>query len=187
MKDAEIEIKIQLKNPRHLMLWLKKNCKFIGAFDQVDYYFDPPHKTFISKNKKGLKTANDYLRIRVGEKKSSICFKRLRIHKSKHGAFLDEFETEIGDPQKLRKAFDVLGFKQTAVIKKHRESYLYKNFQFDCDRVESLGYFVEIEFKGRVKSPEEGFQKILDLLEGIGIRNWTEAKNGYVQMFWNKK
>jgi adenylate cyclase class IV len=59
MEDVEIEIKIKPKKSEVFTTWLKKNAKLIKSSHQVDYYFNPPHKDFLFKDKSGNKTADD--------------------------------------------------------------------------------------------------------------------------------
>ncbi len=187
MDDVEIELKIKPKHPAKFISWLKKHAKLLRSSRQVDYYFDPAHKTFIFKDKKGRKTADNYLRVRVNPDGGAVGLKHYHRELEEKGRpYLDEFETQLDKPSKLLKIFEFVEFKPTAVIDKQRESYRYRQFQFDCDKVKGLGYFVEVELKGRFKNPDEGFNKINKLLTKIGIKDWEEAKGGYVEMMWNK-
>ena len=79
-----------------------------------------------------------------------------------------------------------LGFKQTAVIEKHRTSYRFNEYQFDCDEVKDLGFFVEIELKEEISDLIQGKKKIETFLKKLDIGKWEEAKGGYVAMVWNK-
>lgn len=187
MDDVEIELKIKLQQPKLLTAWLRKNAKLVKASHQIDYYFNPPHKDFVFRDKNGKKRADDYLRVRVDGKCGGITFKHWHRELEKSGrGYLDEFETGLNDPDKLLKIFELLGFKISATIDKNRVSYHYGEFQFDCDEVVDLGTFVEIELKSKVNTPDEGFKKIYALLEKIGLKDWEEAKGGYVEMWWNK-
>ena len=80
----------------------------------------------------------------------------------------------------------ILGFKPTSTIKKKRQSYMYNDFSFDCDEIEGLGFFLEIEFKGKIKDPNLGRQMILDLLKEIGLKDYKIINGGYPWMQWNK-
>jgi len=185
--DVEIEIKIKPKKPEVLVAWLKKNTKLIRSSHQIDYYFNPPHKDFLFEDRLGKKRADDYLRIRIDEKEGGVTYKHYHRELEAEGrAYLDEVETSLGKPDKLLKIFELLGFKVSAVIDKTRNSYSYGEFQFDCDEVKDLGTFVEIELKSKVVSPDDGFKKIYKLLKDVGVKEWEEARGGYVEMWWNK-
>lgn len=187
MKDIEIELKIKLEDSKFFAKWLEENAKLVSSSHQIDYYFNPPHKDFVFKDKNGKKRADDYLRIRVDENKGGITFKHWHRELEATGrGYLDEFETKVDNPNKLLKIFELLSFQPSATIDKNRTSYSYGDFQFDCDDVKELGTFVEIELKSEVTTPDEGFEKIHKLLEDIGIKGWKEAKGGYVEMWWNR-
>ena len=84
------------------------------------------------------------------------------------------------------KIFKKIGFKEISCIKKKRESWLYKDFRFDCDKVKNLGFFVEVEFKGKIDNLQRGRKKIFNFLKKIGLQNWKVIKRGYPWMMWNK-
>ena len=187
MENIEIEIKLKLDNPSILLEWLKNNAELIKTSNQTDYYFDPPHKTYIYDNKfDGTKDADEWFRIRVSDKGNEICYKKWhRKPETGESTHADEIETMIGNEKQMLIILEKLGFKPTSTIKKHRNSYKYKNFQFDCDEVENIGFFVEIEFQGELEDPAQGKQIILDLLKEIGINDWKKTKRGYSWIQWN--
>lgn len=181
----EIELKLKVKQPKKLVSWLKKHAKFISKSHQIDYYFNPPKTNYIYFDKQGNKLADDYLRIRVDPQGDSITFKRKVKARDDTRGHMQEFETRITDSKSLLKIFSKVGFTKIATLDKHRTSYAYNHFQFDCDDVKNLGYFVEVELKAKVTSAKAGFLMITDLLSEIGIE-WEEAKGGYLQIMWNK-
>lgn len=186
MKNIEIEIRIKLNSPDLFMEWLKKSAEQIKTAEQTDIYFDPPHKSFIVVDSEGYKNADEWLRIRISQNKNEICYKYWHTDKETgKSTHADEIETTIGDPEQILEILERLGFKQTAKIKKHRESWQYGDFRFDCDDIENLGFFVEIEFNGEIDDPAKGKQKIFDLLNEIGLKDWRKIKGGYPWMFWN--
>ena len=187
MHNIEIEIKLKLDSPKALLDWLKKNAELVKTSNQVDYYFDPPHKSYIYKNKfDGTKDADEWFRIRVTEKGNEICYKKwYREEDTGKSTHADEIETMVGDEKQMLIILDRLGFKPTSIIKKRRNSYKYKEFQFDCDEAEGLGFFVEIEFKGEIGDPAQGKQKIFEFLNEINLTGWQKTKRGYQWMEWN--
>lgn len=186
MKNIEIEIRIKLDNPYLFKEWLKKSAKQIKTVDQIDIYFDPPHKSFITVDSRGYKNADEWLRLRISQNKNEICYKYWHTDKKTgKSTHADEIETTIGDPEQIQEIFKRLGFKRIAMVSKHRESWQYGDFRFDCDNIENLGFFVEIEFHGEIDNPAKGKQKIFDFLNKIGIKDWKKIKGGYPWMFWN--
>lgn len=187
MKNIEIEIKLKLDNPKILLNWLENNAKLLKETEQKDYYFDPPHKSFIYQNKfDGTKDADEWFRIRETRIGNAICYKQWhRNENTGESIYADEIETSTGDKNQMLEIFKRLGFKETSIVHKKRKSYLYQDFKFDCDEVAGLGFFVEIEFKGEVEDPAEGKQRIFDFLKEINITNWKKTKRGYSWIQWN--
>jgi len=189
MKNIEIEIKLKLDQPEILLKWLKENATLLKETQQKDHYFDPPHKSFIYKNKfDGTKDADEWFRIRETGIGNAICYKHWhRDENTGKSFYADEIETSTGDLNQMLEIFKRLGFKETSIINKKRKSYLYQDFKFDCDEVKGLGFFVEIEFKGEVEDLTTGNQKIYDFLKKINITNWQKTKRGYSWIQWNPK
>jgi predicted adenylyl cyclase CyaB len=187
MKNIEIEIKLKLDQPEILLNWLKENAELIKETNQIDYYYDPPNKSFIYTSKwDQTKDAHEWLRIRESGKGDSICYKHWYVDEDTGiSKYADEVETPIGDKKQVMEIFKRLGFKETSIINKRRKSYHYKKFKFDCDEVEEMGFFVEIEFKGEVEDPMQGKQQIFDFLKNLGITNWKRTKRGYSWIQWN--
>ena len=187
MKNIEIEIKLKLDQPEILLNWLEKHAKLIKETKQTDHYFDPPHKSSIYKNKwDGTKDADEWFRIRETEKGNAICYKHWhRDPETGKSLYADEIETSTGDKKQMLEIFKRLGFQETASTHKKRKSYRYQDFKFDCDEVDGLGFFVEIEFKGELADPAQGQQKIFDFLKEINLTGWQKTKRGYQWMEWN--
>lgn len=188
MENVEVEVKLKIREPKKLLVWLRQNAKLLGTERQVDHYFDQPHQSFIFTDEKGRKRAYEYLRLRTDEKGTVLCFKRYHHEKElEKAAYFDEIETRVENPKNMRTILENLGFREMAIVDKTRKSYQYKNFQFDCDTVTDLGFFVEIEYKGKVKSPKDCLKEIYGLLTKIGLNEFEEINLGYVAMLWNKE
>ncbi len=186
MKDVEVEIRIFLSDPCALLKWLENSAEFIGTSIQTDVYFEPECKPFIFVGEDGHKDADDWLRLRETEAGCEICFKRWhREPETRKSLYADEIETSVGNGEKMRELLMFLGFRKIAVVKKNRSSWRYGNFQFDCDHVENLGFFVEVEFKGQLEDPTKGRVLIEDFLRRIGVTELKIARRGYPWMMWN--
>lgn len=184
-ENLELEIKIQVSNKNHLLKWLKQNATFIKAVDQEDHYFEPPDQSFIFERTPGFKDATQWLRVRFTPKGDSINYKN--CHNDTNGTFMyaDEIETNLQDGHQMIAIFQALDFKETSVIKKHRETYAYGDYQFDLDEIENLGFFVEIEYQGKISDLKQGRAQINQFLQSIGIKDYQQVDTGYPQMFWN--
>ena len=182
----EIEVRLQLDDPRPLFKFLKNSAEFLERSSQVDFYFDSPLKTFIYTDSQGYKNADEWLRVRISDK-SSVCYKKwYRDKNTGKSLYADEIELGVEDGKGLVVLLENLGFKQICTVEKYRESWKYGDFQFDCDKIKGLGSFIEIEFTGKIDNPKKGREKIFDLLKNLGIKNWKVIKGGYPWMLWNK-
>ncbi|OGM76913.1 hypothetical protein A2210_00085 [Candidatus Woesebacteria bacterium RIFOXYA1_FULL_40_18] len=185
-KNIEIEIRLWLKNPAPLIRWLKNNAALLKSSKQTDIYFDPPDKSYIFIDSQDSKDADEWFRLRTTNNENFICYKKWhRDKKTKVSLYADEIETRVVDNVNMLNILKKIGFKETAVVKKQRKSWKFKNFEFDCDRVQKLGYFVEIEYKGKVDNLKKDKEKIFLLLEKIGIKDWRVIDRGYPWMLWN--
>lgn len=184
MKNIEIEIKIKLNDPKKLVKWLRTNAKKIGESNQEDHYFEHELKSFRYKDEDDYTDADEWLRVRIADNKHEICYKKW-YRDGKKSTYCDEIETTVGDPYQVLEIFKRLGFKETSVIKKHRASWKYQDFRFDCDEVNEIGFFIEIEFTGEADTPMQGKQKIYDLLKEIGLTEWKKTRRGYSWIQWN--
>lgn len=186
MKNIEIEIRIKLNKPNTFTQWLKKSAQRTKTLKQTDFYFNPPGKSFIYKDSDGYKDADEWFRIRIQDKGNEICYKYWHRDKKTHKSlYADEIETSIGDAKQILKILKILDFKKISTIKKYREDWQYKDFIFSCDKVVGLGFFVEIEYHGKIADPAKGKQKILNFLKKMGIKDFKIVKRGYPWMQWN--
>jgi len=184
--NKEIEVRIQLDDPKPLFKFLKSSAEFLKRSNQVDFYFDSPQKTFIYIDSEGYKNADEWLRVRISDK-NSVCYKKWhRDRNTGKSLYADEIELGIGDGKGFITLLESLGYKQVSVIEKYRESWKYGDFQFDCDEIKGLGFFVEVEFTGKIDNPTKGKEEIFELLENLGIQNWRVIRGGYPWMLWNK-
>ncbi len=77
--------------------------------------------------------------------------------------YCDEYEVNIDDVDRMKKIFNELNIISFALIHKIRNTYIYKNNKYEIalDRVENLGYFIEIEVK-KIEMDIDEERKLLD-------------------------
>lgn len=184
----EIELKIQLTNKQQAMLksWLATNAKQRGQSHHIEHYLDNPNDSFKFDSNLGYVDSEKYLRIRFSDKANSVCLKIFSIDRETgRSANLGELETAVADGQAMLSILKELGFTNSTVVNKTRQSFSYKNFEIELDEVKGLGSFVEVEVKDHKDDSEAGFAQIYKLLREIGITEFLEQKRGYVSMLWN--
>lgn len=143
-KNIEIEIQVQVENIKPLVRFLNTNAKKIIKTRQIDEYFIPKHRNFLAK-----KPVSEWLRLRNANGNYSINYKNWYHGEDGKSHHRDEYETKIEDIKQLHLIFKSLNIKPIVKVDKTRTSYLYKKYEVSIDRVESLGDFVEIEYKGK--------------------------------------
>ena len=70
----------------------------------------------------------------------------------------------------LMKIFDAIGLVKIAKVSKRRTQYMYEDkYEFSFDKVDNLGYFVEVEVKKSELSLEEEYEKLIELVNKFNI------------------
>lgn len=188
MKNKEIEIKVKIHQPEKLKNWLDKHAQYVWEKRQIDTYFDPPDKTFITTLSDGKKIAYEYLRIRQSETWNSICYKR--IPKTETGEMkiqFVEFETKIEDAETMFAIYNAIWCKEIAVIDKIRNTYTYNDFSLEVDTVKDLGIFLEVEYAGTSEDADAIETSLFDFIKSIDIWKFDIDNEGYVQLRWMKQ
>jgi len=186
-KNREIEIKIQIdeKTFKIAKTWLEKYAKYEGVLGQTDYYFNKPDAPFFFILPDGSKDSLEYLRVRVTDKKSYLCFKKV-YRREDVSFYCDEYEVVIDDPEKTLSLFKAIGYTDVTVVEKSREIYRFDIFEVAIDTVKDLGVFIEVELKQPVPSVEAGHKLIRQFLKKIGIKSFEQHLQGYVRMLWKR-
>lgn len=151
MKNKEIEIQVQIEKIELLKNFLKKNAELLGKKRQVDEYFCPPDRNFLSKD-----PVEEWFRLRNTEGKLSLNYKNWHFDKNGRSHFCDEYETAVESFENAALILKSLKFKSLVKVDKTRTTYKIKDYLISLDEVKDLGDFVEIEFKGESdKTPAE--------------------------------
>lgn len=176
MENVEIEIRLQIKNAKPLFAFLKKKAAFKGQKHQVDDYFVPAHRDFLSK-----KPIEEWLRLRESEGKFSINYKNWHYESDGKSHFADEYETVVEDVAQLRKIIEALNFKKIVTVDKVRQTYIFEDYEIAIDSVKDLGDFVEIEFKGETKNidPKKITTEMVSFLKEVGRTGMSKNYQGY--------
>jgi predicted adenylyl cyclase CyaB len=166
MNDKEIEIQVKIENNKPLIEFLEKEAEFKKEKHQVDEYFTPGHKNFIE-----TKPIREWLRLRREGDGGLISYKNWHYDENgKSSNYCDEYETEVGDADKIEKILKVLDFKSLAVVDKLRKTWNWKDYEIDLDFVKNLGDFVEIEYIGKDQDadPKRITDEMVAFLKNLG-------------------
>ncbi len=156
--QIENEVKFRMSKPSKL---IKKKIldfgfKFKKEIFQDDYYFSPPHKKFAG-------TKKYYLRLRRKPDGTAV----FAYHVVINNLQTKELELVCDSFIILKTILTKLDFKLDCVVKKHRQVFVDKknNFELVFDKVIGLGYFMEIEYVGKItKATNQKFQELVDYL-----------------------
>jgi adenylate cyclase class 2 len=174
VKDTEIEIKVKIENVEPLISFLKKNAKFKSEERQIDEYFTPYHRDFLS-----VRPAKEWLRLRNENGKYIINYKNWYPANDGKPVHCDEFQTPIKDIDQMRKLFTALDFKPLVKVDKTRKKWDYKDYEISVDTVTGLGTFVEIEFKGKSNNPKKVTNEMIEFLKDMGVGKIQGNYQGY--------
>jgi adenylate cyclase class 2 len=183
--NVEIEIKIQLDEETFYRVRekLKKIAEFMRNSQQVDEYFTPAHRNFVEP-----KFPFEWLSIRRRDGKAILNYKHWYPENVEVATHCDEFETEIQNPDQLKRIFSALDFKRLVTVEKEREVYLYKDeFEIALDKVKELGYFIEIEAVKDFGNVEKTRERLFEFARKLGIDISRIDKRGYPFLLMRKK
>lgn len=175
-KTIEIEIKVKVENSKSLDIFLKKNGKYKGNVHQIDEYFIPSHRNFLTP-----RPIKEWFRLRDEEGKYSLNYKNYHFDRFGKSHHCDEYETNIDDLNQLRRILRALNFKFIVKVDKTRIIWTYKNYEIAIDLVKGLGNFVEIECIGRAKNlkPSEITDRMVKFLKDLDCGKLKRSYQGY--------
>ncbi|MBI2013282.1 MAG: class IV adenylate cyclase [Candidatus Colwellbacteria bacterium] len=175
MQKIEIEIQVRVENEKPLLDFLGGNAEFKGEKRQIDEYFTPAHRDFIS-----VRPVKEWLRLRDGGGKCSINYKDWHYDESGKGTHCDEYETTIENIETAKKILKALNFKSLVVVDKIRKTWVYKDYEVAVDSVKNLGDFVEIEYIGKDGAdPKKVAEDMVNFLKQVGCGKIERNFVGY--------
>ena len=180
----EVETKVKVKNVNALRKKIKKIAKFEKKETRGDDYF-ALHKKF---RRHGY--PKKAFRIRSTKKEYVVNFKKwLTKYWDKDVIVKEEFEFKIKEPKSFLALMQDLGFVQWMKKTKISESYLHKKDKriiIEINKVEHLGYFMEIEYLAKKSEMEKAKNKIKMVLKELEIKPNQIDNTGYTKMLWKK-
>jgi len=183
MNWLEVETKVKIENVSKLRNKIKKIAKFEKKESRGDDYFALQKKGYPKKS----------FRIRDDGKKVIVNFKKHLKKLWKQGVVVKrEFEFELTDMTHIGNFLALLedfGFKEWVKKRKTTESYLYKEDKrviIEINKVQHLGYYMEIEYKAKLSEVEKARKKILQVLQKLEIDKSQIDNIGYTKKLYNK-
>ncbi|MBW2963851.1 class IV adenylate cyclase [Candidatus Woesearchaeota archaeon] len=182
--DTEIEKKFELSEAsfRQIKDRLAKFAEFRKSSHQVDEYFTPHHRDFLDYD-----FPFEWLRIGLRDTKTILNYKHFYPENSTPFSHCDEFETEISDPERLKKIFAAIDMRPLITVDKQREVFIVDDeLEVVLDNVKGLGYFMEIETLKDFGSIEAGTQAIFDMARRLGLDVGKTVERGYPYLVMDK-
>jgi adenylate cyclase class 2 len=173
----EVEIKAKIQDPKKAF---EKIQNIGGNYDhteiQRDIYFNGDNKDF--------KKSDEALRIR--EIPDDDDFINILTYK---GPKLDtetktrkEIEVTIENKEKMTDILINLGYKPSAIVEKTRRIFNYEEYTITVDKLNKLGYYMEIEYVTDNEEEIKNIQdKIFSIFKKLGITEGFE-KTSYLEL-----
>ncbi|GMU96594.1 class IV adenylate cyclase [Ignavibacterium album] len=162
-----LEIKVKLDNHKRIKKILStNNIKLAEVLKQKDIYYKVKEGLLKLRIENGTRTLIYYNRNEKSKKRWSDYF-LLDINTQNAEKFLDNFLERIIE------------------VKKVRELYLYNNTRIHLDKVDNLGYFLELETRvvNGLSDAEKRFNYLVMLLD---LKSYPELRDTYRNLLIDK-
>jgi adenylate cyclase class 2 len=175
VKYIEVEKKFELPDQDALKAKLDQlGAKPSEPTRQVDAYYNAPHRDFLASE-----AISEWLRLRTEERGSSINFKRWHPVGSLVKTHADEYESQIGDAEAVRRLLETLDFTPLVTVDKTREEWKLPDVEVVFDHVEGAGTFVEFEFKGDAENVAEATARLEEFIVSLDVMLGEPVDRGY--------
>ena len=183
MTWLEVETKAKIDDVHLLRKKIKKIALFKKKESRGDDYFALKTKSYPKKA----------FRIRYDGKKYVVNFKkRVKNLFSRDIVVKEEFEFTLSDIKRIDNflfLLEDLGFKEWVKKRKTVESYQYKKDKrivIEINKVEHLGYYLEIEYLARRSEVNKAKSKIRGILNELEIKKDQIDNIGYTKRLYDK-
>lgn len=174
--NVEMEIKIRLDKEEYnyLIEYMEQKGKFIIESNQHDTYYQ---SDYLNDDIDGL------LRIRKNGNKKILTYKN-----NNNDMYCNEYEVEIDNSDNLDKIFDFIGLRKLIEVNKNRKIYSYLGkYEVSLDKVEGLGYYIEIEVKEKIENYLEEYDELLKNSKKLGLNLNNIENRRYPQLMINNR
>ena len=123
----------------------------------------------------------EWLRLRNSDGTFYFNYKNWHLDEQGKSHYCDEYETKIDDTDQLKKILQALNFQSLTIVDKLRKTYLYQDYEIAIDKIEGLGDFVEIEYKGASQDvdPKMITNEMVKFLKDLGCGKIKRNYSGY--------
>lgn len=147
-----------------------------------DIYFYDPLRQNLKPNEIG-KTF-ECLRIRNYDNESKITYKQ-DVYEKDVWQYSNENEISVDNFKEAEHIFNCLGLKKLLTIRNKRRFYIYNNYEIVLEKVDDLGTFLEVEYKGTLKETQivQEKNKIWEFIKSLGLQTSNELNAGKPELY----
>lgn len=179
--SVEVEAKIELQSCNEVNDVTRKlenmGAKKEAQVYEEDIYFQHPCRDFAR--------TDEALRLRVIGERVELTYKgpKTIFGGSKTRA---EYTVLLSDLRQAKLILESLGFKPVASVRKRRIYYSYGEVSISVDRVEGLGCFIEVEYRGE-GSIEAATNTINTVIGMLGLTRYKRIYKSYLELILEKE
>lgn len=175
----EIEVKAKVDDLENIVKKLQeKGCVISEPITQKDSVYISPEVSY-----EDMKFGDNFLRVRETKNRSYFTLKQMQANE------LDniEEETEISDPEAMKKSLEILGYTLAVRVNKTRRKTNLDGLEICLDEVENLGQFIEVEkITDDSEDAEKVQEKLFYFLSQFGTSKEDRVKQGYDTLIYFK-
>jgi adenylate cyclase class 2 len=171
----EVEVKVPADHDAVRERLAVVDAERVGAVEQVDTYYDAPHRSFAE--------TDEALRIRAehaedGEATYALTYKGPKVDADSKTR--EEHESAVGDPGAVDAALRALGFEPAATVEKHRERFRLDGVTVTVDDVRDVGTFVEAEREAGGDDVAVAREAAFAVLRDLGLDPADQVRTSYL-------
>ena len=185
MPWLEVETKVNIRDDKvdEYRKKIRKIARFVKKEKREDDYFAIKRKGYPKKA----------FRIRAKPDEFEINFKKwLKKFWSKDVVVKQEFEFKLKGKEEVEDMlalFRDLGFIEWVKKRKTSESYVWKKDKrviIEINKIEHLGYYLEIEYLCQPREMQKAKKKIREVLKLLEVNPKQIDNTGYTKMLWDR-
>jgi len=162
-----LEIKVKLNSLKPVRKILSENkIELVEVLNQKDIYY---------------KVENGLLKLRIENDNETLIFYDRNEKSAKRWSDYFLLDLTNQNAEQFLSKF----LKKIVEVKKVRELYLYNNTRIHLDKVDKLGYFLELETRvvNGLRDAERRFKYLVDLLQ---LKRYNEIRDSYRNLLFEK-
>ena len=135
----------------------------------------------------GDKIDDECIRIRIQNDKYILCYEKIVFGTGEKDTHILEYETQVSDLEATINILKGARINKICEVKKNRDIFIYKNiFEISLDKVENLGYFIEIEVIDKKISIKESNDLLIEIINEMNLDMRKRNLKGYSYLMYEK-